>query len=262
MKLINSFLGYFRNAAPRINDPVTVAGRCKVCGKQTKPSKHPQFQYCRSCGCYSNFLPNDLYDENFWYAHVDSKIVEQDIAHWRRVTNRFVTLMGDQSYSQIVDLAGGLGLFSAALQEKFHSPALLVDRCSIPESVIQYDPSLPNQLIKTDVNAYLNRLSEGEFSNPLVVNSHFIEHLELSELVNFLRTLRTKFSGALVCLYFPSADQARGHEADFLHFNTNLPGEHRIVWSIRPFVELLDQLNIQTLHAEPFDLDALLICRL
>lgn len=252
----------FSHGRPILASLPVMPGRCKVCGHANRASAHPRFFRCRSCGCYSNYLPNDIYDDSTWYQNVDPTVIERDLVHWRRVGVRVGTLIGDKKFSHIVDLAGGLGLFSAALQEQFLSAVVLVDRCSIPESALRYAATLPRNLIKDDVRSFLATHDGTQFDAPLLVSSHFIEHLELDELVSFLSTLKTGFPGAWLCLYFPNADMATSREADFLHFNTNLPGEHRIVWSLRPFLSLLGQLNIQVHQAEPFDLDALIVCKL
>jgi hypothetical protein len=262
MNLFDLIHGSFRTAAPLLPPPPIENGKCKVCGTWATQSAHPHFFYCSSCRCYSNYLPNDIYEDTSWYENISAEVIERDLGHWRRVAKRASSFLEAGTFSHIIDLAGGIGLFSAAFQEIIPVPVVLVDRCTIRPSTTRYHAQIQNQIIKSDLSTFLSGQPNNTYIRPLLLNSHFIEHLELGELVNFFHLLKVGFPSALCCIYFPNAGRARGNERNFLHFNTNLPGEHRIIWSLKSFLALMRATQIHVIHAEPFDLDILAICRL
>jgi hypothetical protein len=162
---------------------------------------------------------------------------------------------------RIVDLAGGLGLFSAQVQKLLRIPCLRVDACAIPDSYITHDKALGLEIISRDVFDFLSDKSPSTQKDNLVLCSHFVEHLDLPKVNEFLNGLSSRFDSSLVCIYMPSAETAVDDEANFLHFNTHYPGEHRIIWSHGAFRSLLSSHGIEVIDSDTLDADSWYIFR-
>lgn len=233
---------------------------CKVCSSKTVKSAHQNFYKCYFCGSYSNCLPDERYSSDTWYKDISDVIIDRDLTHWKKVGRVVVPELENRKFSKIIDLAGGMGLLSAVLQDSFLCPVTIVDACVIPSNKTRFKASF--NIVKNEVMAYLDEGKQKQ-ENCLIVNSHFIEHLEVNGLRVFLTGLKKTFRNSVLLIYCPNGDKALGREKNFIHFNTNLKGEHRIVWSYQALKKHLQEVEgVEIIYSRPFELDQIFICKI
>lgn len=242
-------------------DRSPIAGSCSVCGHHTRTCGHPNFAYCSFCNSYSSLRAEDCYPDDFWHRFGDDTYLT-DIAHWQRVCIHLEVPLKSLTATRMIDLAGGLGLFSAQVQAMLQLPCTLVDKCDVPSQFVTHDSAIGFEAIQMDVFQYLKEQRPEPSGQTLILCSHFIEHLELTSAVGFIRLLASRFPESHVCIYIPCAEIAYENEAGFLHFNTHYPGEHRIIWGYVAFRSLLRCCGVTLIDSALHDADAWYLCQL
>lgn len=244
------------------NTSIQEGKTCKVCQHKCRKSLHENFYFCKACGCYSNYLQEDKYDDEFWYhVNYSDNFMKQEYAHWKKISKIILPFISKYSFNLLIDLAGGLGWFSAVLQDYFKRPVINVDLCKSPDNMIRYNRNY--SILNKDVFDFLQTI-KAPLEKCLIINSHFIEHLEKANLINFIIALKSAFNNSVLIIYSPAADKARKHgENKFLHFNTNLKGEHRIIWNYKTLKYFLSaEIELKIIFSRLIDQDQFFLCHL
>lgn len=218
------------------------SARCKFCRGELQESDTIDYRYCTECGLLFSIHPMPDYGEASLYTPSQRFVVE-NLAHYQRFLAAFPHLLHavrDVGITEIVDLAGGLGLFPKLLMRQLDG----VKRMTVVEvggyaheeegNIHSFvDASIgftgESRMVREDVLSYLETPLHPPSSNLLVSFIHFIDHLpEPHTLFKAIRRFCGGGNGYLL-IYSHVLDSYKGR--DWFVINTGTLGEHQIIYS-------------------------------
>jgi hypothetical protein len=236
--------------------------KCKVCNGKTKQSGHQHFVKCESCGSYSNKLDIDMKARTEFYTgrynneRECEKAINQDLKHWNKTFKKHNNHL-PKDCTRIIDIAGGFGLPSSVLQSILKIPVTLIDSNILPSTASRFIKELDNKTIVSDAFEFLKNQPVCH-DRMLVLNSHFIEHLESDAARSFISLIKSKFPNSYIMTYCPAANAAK-KEKNYFHFTTPVPSDHRLIWSKEALCDMHDKLGIKIKYSRLNDCDIILI---
>lgn len=216
--------------------------RCRFCNGELKGSDTIDYCYCAGCGLLLSTQPMPDYGEASLYTPSQSFVAE-NLAHYQRFFAAFPHLLNavrDAGITEIVDLAGGLGLFPKLLMRQLNGVKCMTvvevggyahqeegNIHSFVDACIGFTGE--SRMVREDVLSYLETPLDPPSNDLLVSFIHFIDHLpEPHTLFKAIRRFCTGLNGYLF-IYSHALDSYKGNE--WFVINTGTPGEHQIIYS-------------------------------
>ncbi len=241
--------------------------KCTFCGKNLYENPFIDYYLCSNDFILLSKFPPPNYEENTIYVP-DNDFILKNIEHYEKFLSTFPELQHfffNTKFDEIIDLAGGLGLFPRIIlaNKKSKSKLSVIDigkYANIIERYLKSNRKLhfigEEYFIQQNVFRYLkeNNLLK---DNIVITSIHFIDHL--TEPYTFLEYLK-KFINRKKCYFFLYCHALESFKGkDWFVLNTHIKGEHQIIYSHSFLKKLMSKYFNKILYCDIYNDDQFFI---